>query len=268
MRLIGLIFGVFGISFFVLALVRFGGLSQSYKEFETPYFSVPANPTAAETGLETVSIIIPWEQSFWLQKMPHLILWTEVYRGDGETLLVKPWVDRDKALKTLEKVANPARPLLKDLLVKFPQTRFVVQCNDNVENIHRQLAQVIEEAKATERVLIQSNYNSILVSTKELLPRALYGSSPADYTRLKVFDSLWILPSVPFKGDVFFGPLIYRGRSTINSDIVIEMKRRFKKVFLGPLLSQEEVDKAIALGADGLFVEDPIMVHRPASPNL
>ena len=33
--------------------------------------------------------------------------------------------------------------------------------------------------------------------------------------------------------------------------------RRYKKIILGPLQNQEDVDLALSLGADGIFLEKP-----------
>lgn len=237
-------------AFIVFMTVRMWGQGQTFKPFDSPFFQTVDAP----------AVIVPWEQNYLLAQHPDLLLWVDIYRGAGEQILVKPWKDRAKDKKTLEQNPNPTRPLLRDLLLQFPKTRFVINCNDNVHDIHFQLVQAIKESQATERVLVQSDYNTILISAKKLAPMALYGSTIADLTRLKAFDSLWILPAAPFEGDVLFAPLKYRNRETINRDIVLEMKRRFKKVYVGPLATQDDLNKARGLGVDGYFVEDPFLI--------
>ncbi len=261
MRLLGLIIGVGLLSLVALTTVRFWGQGQSYKPFQTPYF-------AQETSNSESEIIVPWEQAFLIEKHPRLILWADIYKGSDESLIVRPWIERNtpkvkrtgdaKTDQTLP--ASETRPLLRDLLLKYPNTRFVINCEINQENIHQQLNQAITEAKATERVLLQSEYNTILESTKELMPMMIYGSTQPDLTRIKTMAALWLLPAAPFKGDVLFVPLQIRKRETIDRDIALEMKRRFKKVFIGPLANAEDVAQAKALGADGLFVEDPFLI--------
>ncbi len=156
--------------------------------------------------------------------------------------------------------ASESRPLLKDLLIKFPKTRWIINCDDNVHDIQLGLSKVIEETQMGQNVMIQSNYNTILESTKELLPLAVYGSSIADITRLKTFQAMWLLPAAPFKGDVMMTPLQYLKRNTVNTEIVFEMKRRFKKVILGPLQTLEEVQAAQEMKPDGLFLADPFLL--------
>ncbi len=249
MRVLQLTFGT-GLLFVMLFLsIRFWGEGQSHRPFDSSYWK------ASDEKL----VVIPWEQNYFLEKNPDWILWADVYRGENQNLLVRPWVDRDIPVKKLEKISSPTRPLLIDLFKKFPKSRWIINCNDNVDEIHTQLAKVIEEAGAGERVIIQSEFNTILISTKEKAPMLLYGSTIADLTRLKVFDSLFLLPAAPFKTDLYFGPLKYMSRPTINRDISQELKKRFKKIFLGPLKSVDEIQQAQDLGADGFFLADPLL---------
>lgn len=263
MRFLTLIAGTMLFALIAFSTIRFWGQGQTYKEFQTPYFaksnSQEKQITPPQAGPE---IIVPWEQAQLLKQSESLILWVNVYRTQDQNILAQPWMDRNKAHNLLEQSANPTRPLLKDLLLQNPQNRFVINCNANVDGIHRQLVQVIQEAKAVDRVLLQSDYNTILTSAKELEPMMIYGSSLADLTRIKTLNALWLLPAASFKGDVLFVNLKYRGRDNIDSDIVLEMKRRFKKIFIGPLAAQKEVQQALALGADGLFVQDPSLIPK------
>lgn len=250
MKIIQLTIGTAFLTLMLFMSVRMWSDGQAYKPFQAEFW----RPEDAQ-----VLVIIPWEQAFFLEKHPQWVLWVDVYRGENQDILVKPWADRDVPVKKLEKVTTAARPLLTDLLKKFPNSRWVINCNDNVENIHLQLANIIEAADVTNKVIIQSDFNNILTSVKEKIPLALYGSTMADMTRLKIFDSLWLLPAAPFKGDLFFGPLNYMSRPTINRDIVTELKKRFKKIILGPLKSSEEINQAMELSADGFFIVDPLL---------
>jgi hypothetical protein len=251
MRLITLTIGSLLVLFIVFMAVRMWGEGQTFRPFDAPFLRH-----------EGQVLIAPWEQNFLLEKKPDLILWVDVYRAQGENLLVKPWVDRNKAVKDLEQTPTDARPLLKDLLLKFPNAKFVINCDQNVQDIQLQLVKVIEETKSVDRVMLQSNYNTILISAKEKLPMLVFGSTIADLTRLKTFESMWLLPSASFAGDVFFAPMRYRNRDTFSRDILQEMRRRFKKIYLGPLSTPEEIAKAKEFEPDGLFVEDPLMILK------
>lgn len=252
MRLIFITFVTLLLVGMALLTTRLWGLGQRFVPFESAYFS----------QAEEVFVVIPWEQNFFLEKNPSYAFWADTYRGENNVLLVKPWADKNKLTKTLEKVESPTRPTLENLLKQFPQARFVINVNDNVEDIHKQVVQVLQNTDSKKRVLIQSDYNSILVSIKELEPLLVYGSTPADVTRLNSFYSIGILPATPFKGDVFFSPLVVLKVDALNEAISDELHRRYKKIILGPLKNKEELEKAKALKADGLFVEDPLLLAQ------
>lgn len=249
MRLLALITGTVFMAIMAFSAARIWADGQVYTPYKTEFFQK-----------EGELIILPWEQNYLLEKKADLILWVDVYRSDKGEILAKPWLDYGKRKQDLPQEASESRPVLKDLLLKFPKTRWIINCDDNVHDIQLGLAKVIEEAQMGQNVLIQSNYNTIMESMKELLPLAVYGSSIADITRLKTFQAMWLLPAAPFKGDVMMTPLQYLKRDTVNSEIVFEMKRRFKKVILGPLRTAEEVRAAQEMKPDGLFLADPFLL--------
>jgi hypothetical protein len=251
MRILSIVAGTLAFLFIILTTIRLSGLNETYVPYDTAYFQ----------GTFPVGVV-GWEQNFLLEKNPQLILWVDAYRNHRNEIVVKPWAERNQPKVDLELPSSPTRPLLKELLEKFPHTRFVVNCNDNVLNIDTDLAQIISETKAEERVLVASDYDTILISLKQLKPRVAYGSSASDITRLRSFESLWVLPAAPLKADVYFVPLKYRGIDAVDTAIAQEIHRRQKKLFIGPLSTKDEVEQAQRLGADGLFVTDPFLLPQ------
>ena len=246
MRLLAIIIGCTVALLISLASVHFYGLGQKYRPFEHKFLSPP-----------TPWVIAGWEQSFFQEKSPNLILLAQVYKNKDGAFLVAP--SREKVSKNSEReqVASPSRPLLNDFLKQFPTQRLVLIITDNVEDIDLQIAKILEGESKSERILIQSDFNLVLESIKKQQPMLLYGGTPSDIMRFKSFQSIGILTAVPFKGDIYFAPLRLKKRETINSGINEELVRRYKKVILGPLHSKDEVELALSLGADGLYVENP-----------
>lgn len=146
--------------------------------------------------------------------------------------------------------------LLKEYYEKLPQTRFVVNIVDNVLDVHAFVNQVLEPLNPGSRTLIQSDTLVIMTSVKALRPEWLYGTGTADLMRLLSFDSLWILSSVQFKGDVFISPFKLLKRPAFNDAGIAEMRRRHKRVLLGPIENATELAEARRLKADGLIVND------------
>jgi hypothetical protein len=257
MRLLAIIIGCVSTLFIALASVHFYGLGLRYKPFEHKFLEV-----------KTPWIVTGWEQSFFLEKNPEIILLATVYKDGNGTFLIAP--SREKMMKSAdrEQEPSPARPLLSEFLQKFPTQRLVLVIVDNVEDIDRQLDAMLTKESRTERILIQSDYNLVLESLKKLQPLQLYGSTAADIMRFKSFLSIGILTAVPFKGDVYFVPLKLKNRDTVNKDIRDELARRHKKLIIGPLETTEEIEQALSLEADGVYVENPelalqLLSHKP-----
>jgi hypothetical protein len=254
MRLLALTLGSLVIIGILILTVRFWGLGRTQMQFESTYFNQALQADEYE-------VIIPWEQSYFLEQNPNWILWVDVYRGDEDVLLAKPWIERNKPNRDLEQKPSPTRPALSELLQQHQNSRFVLNITDNKERIHLQLQSLIEKLKAEERILITSDFSVIIDATKTLLPRVLYGSAPQDVVRLKTLESLWVLPAATLDADVLISALQRNKIDLISLEMTKEMKRRNKKTFLGPLTTKEEVLKAKALRAEGLFVSDPLLLQ-------
>lgn len=249
MRILALVAGTLFMMMLAYSGARIWADGQIYTPFKTEFFQKDGD-----------FYILPWEQAYLLEKKADLILWVDVYRNTQGEILVKPWADVGKRKQDLPQEPTEARPRLRDLFFKYPEARWVINCDDNTYDIQLGLSQIVQDTQSQARVLVQSNYNTILDSLKELQPMLLYGSSIADITRLKTFQAMWLLPAAPFKGDVLMTPLRYLNRETVNAEIVGEMKRRFKKVILGPIRTAEDLDVARSLKPDGIFLADPFLL--------
>jgi hypothetical protein len=104
------------------------------------------------------------------------------------------------------------------------------------------------------RILIQSEFYPVLVSLRDLRPELLYGSSQPDRLRMLAFDSLKLLPAMPFKGDAFVGP-IYRNKIRIlTPSVVSELRRRNKYLVIGPVSTPQQFDEASTFNPDGIIM--------------
>lgn len=246
MKLFAIITGCIIVLLMSLASIHYYGLGQHYRPLEHRFY-LPKTPW----------IITGWEQSFFSEKNPDLILLATVYRTNNGSYLVAP--TREKSMKSSEREQepSPSRPLLSDFLKQYSKQRLVLKLVDNTDNIDREVGALLKEEAQTERILVQSDYNLVLESLKKIQPLMLFGATPSDIMRFKSFQSMGILTAVPFKGDIYFAPLKLKKKKTLTAEMKAELQRRFKKIVLGPLANSEEIKTAIALGADGFYVENP-----------
>lgn len=248
--------------FVVLTITRLWGLGQQYPEFEHPFF------TNAPVTILKVQSEKELEEA--LQKKPDIAFWLDVTTSSDQKLVVfsRDFSNKEMSLEayrgpkslaySYQQLQNmhPDIRELKDVVAKYGQSRFILNIADNVENVDKYVEESLKDLSPDKRILVQSNYNVIMNSIKDLEPFWLYGSSQADLMRLLTFESMWILPATPFKGDVLIAPFVLLGRPAFHESTLEEVRRRNKKVVLGPALDKKEFDDAVRLKADGIVVEN------------
>ncbi|UOF00256.1 PI-PLC domain-containing protein [Bdellovibrio reynosensis] len=272
------IFFITLVSFIVLGVLilmaRIWGMGQTFPKFEHAFFNGPA-------PLIIVKVDTLDKAKQVLAQKSDAILWLDVRLSKERTpyILVASRDQEFLTFKQKQQEENPSAPIftggrlseytweqinefykttpaLKEFYEQFPTTRFVLNIVDNVSDAHTAIMNTIEGFKPNDRTLIQSDALIIMTSIKELKPQFVYGTSTPDLMRLLSFDSMWILPSTQFKGDVFIAPFTLKKRPAFNDEIIAEMRRRHLRIFLGPIRNQEELTIATRHKAEALITEN------------
>lgn len=263
MRLLFISLGTVFVFGMLLLMTRFWGLSQGYQAFAHPFLE-PAKPWAAVRvfDLKTAETMV--------QKKKDVIFWLDLVKTqDHQFLVVNPDRRIDLTpelmkeayhgnktyfydLQVLRKVYDQELSL-NEFLEKFPTTRMILNIRDNAMAVHTTLADLINKENASPRVLIQSDIELVLKTIKELQPLWLYGTSRSDIMRLLNFESIGLLPTCSFVGDVFIAPFKIHRRAAFNVGVLEEARRRKKTIFLGPLENEAEVLDAHSLNPDGFI---------------
>ncbi len=250
--------------FVVLLISRLWGLGQKYPDFQHPFFenlAAPAIVIKAQTEKELDDT---------LRAKPDVLFWLDVETTSDKKLIVFS-MDLNPKQMSIEAYRGP-KPMgypfqqlknthpdireLRDVIAKYPGQKFVLNILDNVEGVHTGLVEALKGLSPEKRILVQSNYNVIMTSVKELEPFWLFGCSQADLMRFLTFESMWILPATPFKGDVFISPFVLLGRPAFHETALEEVRRRKKKIILGPALDKKEFDDAVRMKADAIIIEN------------
>lgn len=261
----------------VLLLSLFGvrqwGLMTPYQRFEHAFLDAHPGPH------QVVRIRSLDEFNEAVQISKNLIIWLDLrMTADGQFLVFpedpRPQMTESAFPRELWKgdvlsryelgelrMLFPQVPMLEDFLDPEPRPRMLLNIVDNATDVHHHLIQRIEPWTANERFLFQSDTDIILRSLKEKKPLWLYGSSVSDLMKILTFESLWLEPASPFLGDVFISGFQLKGRDAFNENVLNEIRRRHKDVFLGPLKTPEEVERARALNPEG-FIYDNVELFR------
>jgi hypothetical protein len=202
-------------------------------------FSKERVPFVLDPGLDASFLHMKKEEQ---DKNPQVPIWL------GSHLSDYPWEQINEFYKST--------PSLKEFYEQFPKTRFVVNMVDNVADAHLKLIEAIENLKPNERTIIQSDALALMTATKDLKPEWLYGTSVPDLMRFLTLDSMYVLPATLFKGDVFISPFTIMKRQAFNDDIIAELQRRKKRIFLGPIQNEAQLQKAKSLNVTGYITDN------------
>lgn len=271
MRILFITIASFIVLGILLLMARIWGMGQTFPVYEHAFFSGPAPIVIVKA--DTLSKV---QEALKLKS--DVVIWADVRLSSDKVPFILPAV-RDREFidkKAAEQKANPTAkimtggklseytweqinefykdtPALKEFYEQFPDTRFVLNIIDNVHDVHTSVVSAIETLKPNPRTLIQSDALVIMTTIKELKPEWVYGTSQPDIMRLLSFDSMWILPSTQFKGDVFIAPFKIMKRPAFNDDIIVEMRRRNKRIFLGPIENESQFADATRYKAEALI---------------
>lgn len=186
----------------------------------------PANSLAALSAAATID--------------PRIVLWADVeMSADGQIVL------------------SPGKELLGDALEQIPQQRFVLNVLNYRPGLDTALSKVIENANASERILIQSETDGLLKDLRTLHPMWLFGSSRAQLTQLRMLLTIGLGPITPLRADVYVS-VNFRDRPPLmDESLITEIHRRRMKAIVGPAANRATRDRWIALGIDGLISTNP-----------
>ncbi len=261
--------------FMALLMTRIWGLGQNESPFQHEYFaSTSPFIVAKQDQLKAM------EEAVRLRS--DIILWVDArMSADGQVYLLDRTEDqkflnsqmKKQRMQPDQKILKGGKlsdyslaelqdfyknlPLLKDAYGQFPKQRFIVNVIDNVFDVNDAVIKALKDENPNSRTFIQSDTLVVMTSIKDSKPEWVYGTSQADLMRFLSFNSMWILPSTQYKGDVFISPFQIVGRPAFNDEVIGEMRRRNKRIFLGPISQRAQFDEAKRLNADGYISENP-----------
>lgn len=264
----------------ILIIIRFWGLSMPTYKFEHEFYSFGTNTSPTKAKVFHSIDDIKNE----LQKTPDLLIWINTFITADHIFVIDSDMKLENQLFTLKtsplgnlkfkgryahnytfeelKLLRPEIQKLEDVIAQLNTKdaksenvqKFIISLKSNATDIHKDFIQLMDKLKLDKQILIQSDLDVVLKSIKEEKPMYTFGSSLSEVMRLKTFSTIFLEPSVSMKGDTFISALSYRGRPLVTEQILAEIKRRQKLVFLGPLTSESEIEEAKKLNPDGLIL--------------
>lgn len=269
MRLLLITLGTFVITAFVWTTLWLWGQSFTYKPYDHPLMSWTLDQQKPVLALATKN---PQEASQFLEQNPQGILFLDLHISRDGRFFTSP----DRALDFISKLPetdrneyrgdkafhydldflqnhSPSLVTLNDWMKLKPKF-WIFNLLDNATDIDKNIIQWVEKNNLQDGVVITSDTDLVISSIKDSKPLWIYGTSLSDLAKLLTMASVKLESIVTFKRDYFITPVTHRKRMMLNPRVISEMRRRFKKVAIGPVHTDQDREIALKMQPDILIL--------------
>jgi hypothetical protein len=136
---------------------------------------------------------------------------------------------------------------------------WIFDVQDNAIDVDRYMVETIEAEKLESKVIIRSATDLVVSSLKKRKPLWIYGSSQSDNTVFLTMASAYLEGLPSFERDFYFTELTYKNRNMINDRVLGEVRKRQKKIAIGPVGNLKDKNKALALNPDILIITENLL---------
>lgn len=267
MKLLGITIGTLVVAALIWSTLHFWGKGLQYEPYNHPLMK----PDITRMGLQTADFRAG--ESF-VKSNPNSVLYLKIYMSaDGVFFTLpkrdfnfineisKSHPDKYKGNKhyyydfSFIKERVPHVITLDDWTSLRPDI-WIFDLQDNALDIDKNFATWFEKNNFQNLAIIRSDVDLIISSLKEKHPLWIYGSTLSDLNKLLTLASIHLEGIANFQRDYYFSPVTLNGRSMINPDVLTEMRKRHKKIAIGPVLSNDEHNIANNLKPDILIIQD------------
>jgi len=138
-----------------------------------------------------------------------------------------------------------------------PEPKFwIFDLQDNAVEVDRHFVEWFEKQKLAESAIIRSDIDLVVSSLKEMRPLWIYGSSLSDLNKFLTLGSMGLQGIANFQRDYYFSPLTMFDRDMINENVLKEVRKRHKKIALGPVRTDLEREQALRFEPDLIILLD------------
>jgi hypothetical protein len=133
---------------------------------------------------------------------------------------------------------------------------WVLDILTNTMEVDKFLIEHLKNKQIDEEIIVRSDTDIIVTSLKENKPQWLFGSSQSDMTEMLTMALIRLEGLPRFNRDIYFSPLKYSDRSVLNGAVFTEIRKRKKKVAIGPVHTDLEREQALVYQPDILIVSE------------
>lgn len=273
MKLLGIIFGVLTVVAMIWATLFFWGEGQRYQPYDHPLMKI-------EGPIEARVVSNLESAREYISKNPQSGLYLKLHMSEDGQFFTATAADLEFVGKLPEthpqaykgnKVFYYSYEFIKQQspnTVSFSQWLelkpkfWIFDLQDNALEIDKKFATWFEENNLSQNSIIRSDIDLVISSLKKEKPLWIYGSTLSDMNKFLTLASVGLEGLVNFQRDYYFSPLELHNRSMINEDVLAEVRKRYKKIALGPVHTDQDREKALQLKPDVIVIDDSALNQK------
>ena len=274
MKLLGISFGALVVAIMVWSTMWFWGQTLTYKPYDHPLMNWTHTEGQPVPALEAQNL--EEAQKFLAQNPDGILFLNLKVSKDGQLFTTKPG-SLDFIAKLPKENPNeyngnknfyydlaylkkhaPDLILLDEWITLKPKF-WIFNVVDNAMDVDKHMTLWFEKNDFANKAVITSDADIVISSLKDKNPLWIYGTSLSDLTKLLTMTSVNLESLVAFKRDYFITPVTLKNRELLNPKLIVEMKKRFKKVAIGPVHTDQDRARALEQTPDILIIGSELL---------
>ncbi len=147
---------------------------------------------------------------------------------------------------------------LTELLRELPEARFNLDLKTDTPELTEEFIRIIRKTKSEDRVLAASFLDKPIRTIRKALPRIPTSLPRREINMSYVLHRLGLLGlKRQFHGETLPLPEYHQGRRILSPQYIRALHRRGLKVFVWTINQEEDMNRLLDWGADGIFTDYP-----------
>lgn len=233
--------------------IKFWGLSQVYAQYEHPFYNENTPVMFIKPVFSQMrEVLASTQQNVYLDV---------AFTADQKVVLIQQksqsQADHTKNVrsKMYEEIKNDVY-LLQDFKDFLKNRKIIFNIAENAIAGHLIFVDELKklELEKGQQTLITSPYETMAQSIKDILPSHLFATTQPEILKIKAMESLKLIEATSFRADIVIYPLTFYKQVFFTEELMNELKRRHKKMIVGPI-SSTELQKATDLQPFGVIID-------------
>ncbi|AGH96535.1 hypothetical protein [Pseudobdellovibrio exovorus] len=236
-------------SFVCFLTVKYWGRSLSYTEYNHPMLQQSAEPIIfSKPSFEHLDQALAGKENLFL----------DISVTFDQKLVIprRQWQSTERPIRLFnyDEVKNDVI-LLSDVTEQLKNKKLVLNIIENAHAVHQVFIHNLEQmglAKG-DNFIVTSPYEAPMKALKEIAPALVFATTQPEILKIVAMQSMHLIEAVSFRADVILQPLKIRQHDFFNEELLAEMKRRKKKILVGPI-EPDQIQSALQLEPLGIII--------------